>query len=517
MTDKPQDRKRIFLLSGISNYGAIIVSIVVSLISVPIGLNYFGSVRYGIWLVIASVLAYLRITDFGIGLSTLTFISQTSEPSHHRIILRRSIGLLAVISVASIAVTIILTSLFPEWVTILGKIPLNLWEETSSALFTIVILTLLQLPMTIFLSAFSGLQQVHWNRIYEVFHSIVNLGALISTVLVGGNLITLAVLKGLGGLIVGIAAGIHLFLSHPQVCPQFNERVKDAPPINLLFTSGIRFLFLQIGVLIIWNTDNIVISYYLGPEKVTPYAITFKLFQMGLTMVTASIIGLWPMYGRTFGQGDWHWIQRTYNRSTFLQIIPGGLVWIGGIIFSQLIINMWAGPLAYGGLLVVFALGGYVYISSFGGVNHSLINGLNPTNIVVIFGIIEATLNLVISLILVKPFGIGGVALGTFIASLAVNTWFPPLYIRYRTSRKVNLEIKPILTHAVIVISCVVLSLILVLYSHEGWMRFVGGITIIMGYLVLSWRVVPNTIQNLTKDTLIKLYARIRAKKAVIS
>lgn len=498
-------RKRIFFLSGISNYGANVVSIVVGLISVPIGLHYFGPVKYGIWFVIVSVLTYMRIADFGIGLSTLTLISQTSSPAHHRLILRRSIGLLAVISIASIVVTIIFTFLFPKWATILGKIPSGLWEETSSALLAIIIFTLFQLPMTIFPAAFSGLQQVHWNRIYSIFHSIVTLGALISTVFSGGTLLTLAILTGIGGLVVGIASGIHLFLSHPQVRPKFNETVKDAPSINLLFTSGIRLLFLQIAVLIIWNTDNLVISHYLGPEKVTPYAITFKLFQMGLMMVTASIIGLWPMYGRSFGQGDWQWIQQTYNRSVFLQIIPGGLVWIVGIIFSQLIINIWAGPGAYGGLLVAFALGGYVYISSFGGVNHSLINGLNPTNIVVVFGLIEAALNLGISLALVRPLGIGGVALGTFIASLATNSWFGPLYIRHRSQKKVNLELKPILTHVFIVVSGIIFALFIVLYLPFGWFRFVAGISIIGMYLTLSWRIIPSEIQSLIRNTLFGL------------
>ncbi len=311
---------------------------------------------------------------------------------------------------------------------------------------------------------------------------------------------------------VGIVSGVHLFLAHPQVRPRFTERVTDAPAASFLFTSGIRFLTLQIAALIILNTDNIIISHYLGPGEVAPYAITFKLFQMGLMVVTATIIALWPMYGQASERGEWEWIQRTYNRSVFSQIIPGGLIWIGGIIFSQVIIALWAGPAAYGGLLVAFALGGHVYISSFGGSNVSVVNGLNPTNIVVIFGLTEAALNLGISLALVEPLGIGGVALGTFVASLMVNTWFHPLYIRYRTSRRVNLEVKPVLIHLNVVILCVVLALIVVLYLPGGWIRFISGITVIALYLALSWRVMPNDLQNLTRDILIKLHVRVRRK-----
>jgi hypothetical protein len=34
--------------------------------SVPIGLPYFGVVRYGIWAVISSVIAYLGLSNLGI-------------------------------------------------------------------------------------------------------------------------------------------------------------------------------------------------------------------------------------------------------------------------------------------------------------------------------------------------------------------------------------------------------------------------------------------------------------------
>ncbi|MBT9150889.1 MAG: hypothetical protein DDT40_01068 [candidate division WS2 bacterium] len=512
MTSQTQNRKRTLLLSGIANYGAIIVSVIVGVISVPIGLHYFGPVLYGIWFVISSILAYLRISDFGISLSTLTLMAKTPESSHHRIILRRSLGMLLGISIVFIGLVLVAVQSFPGWVGILGKVPPNLQGDAATAALAIGILVLLQLPTTVFSAAFSGLQQVYWNRIYGALSSITALGALLTTVLIGGNLVTLAIFTGLGGLLVGIVSGVHLFLAHPQVRPRFTERVTDAPAASFLFTSGIRFLTLQIAALIILNTDNIIISHYLGPGEVAPYAITFKLFQMGLMVVTATIIALWPMYGQASERGEWEWIQRTYNRSVFSQIIPGGLIWIGGIIFSQVIIALWAGPAAYGGLLVAFALGGHVYISSFGGSNVSVVNGLNPTNIVVIFGLTEAALNLGISLALVEPLGIGGVALGTFVASLMVNTWFHPLYIRYRTSRRVNLEVKPVLIHLNVVILCVVLALIVVLYLPGGWIRFISGITVIALYLALSWRVMPNDLQNLTRDILIKLHARVRRK-----
>lgn len=502
-----QSRRRTLFISGVVNYGTIIVSIIVGLISVPIGLNYFGPILYGIWIIIGSILAYLRISDFGISLSTLTLISQATKPSHQRIILRRSLGLFLVISISSISIIFIINYLFPGWVNLLGKIPSDLQEEAMKATFWIAILTLLQLPLNTFLSVFSGLQQVHWNRVYGAFCSISALVALIVTIHIGGNLISLAIFTGLSSLLVKIISGIHLFISNPKIRPQFGEKAKDAPSSRFLFSSGLRFLVLQIAVLIIMSTDNIVISYFLGPEQVTPYAINFKMFYMGLTVITAPIIALWPMYGQGFGKRDWEWICRTYNRSNLLQMIGGGLIWIGGIIFSKMIINFWVGPAGYGGLLVVFALGGYVYISSFGGSNTSLINGMNPKNIVAIFALFEAALNLAISLWLVKPLGIGGVALGTLIASLAINSWFGPLYIQRQTQKKVFLKVQPILKHTFFaVIPGVIFAVIVNLYLTNELIQIILGVIIIVLYLILSWKIMPVDLKGFSKNIFIEIY-----------
>ncbi len=505
------NRKKTLSLGTISNYGAIFISIIVGLISVPIGLNYFGPILYGIWIIIGSILAYLRISDFGISLSTLTLISQTPKPSHQRVILRHSLGLFLIISISFIGIIFIINYLFPGWVSLLGKIPSDLKEEAIRATFWIGILTLVQLPLNTFSSAFSGLQQVYWNRMYSILCSISALIALIVTVLVRGNLVNLAIFTGLGSLLVKIISGIHLFIADPQIRPRLTEKVVDAPSAGYIFTSGIRFLILQIAVLIIWNTDNLVISHYLGPKMVTSYAVTFKLFSMGITVTNAVTHVLWPMYGQALGLGDWKWIKKTYNRCVSILVIIGGLIWIGGIIFSKIIINLWVGPLGYGGLTVVFAIGGYAYLSSFGGSNASLINGLNPKNIVVVFALIEAAMNLGISLLLIKPLGIGGVALGTLIASLAINSWFGPIYIQRQTQKKVNLKIQPILRHTFFaVIPGVIFAIIINLYLFNELIQLILGAIIIALYLILSWKIMPVDPKGFSKNIFIEVYNHLK-------
>ncbi len=98
--------------------------------------------------------------------------------------------------------------------------------------------------------------------------------------------------------------------------------------------------------------------------------------------------------------------------------------------------------------------------------------------------------------------------MGTLIASLAINSWFGPLYIRYRSKGKVKLDTQPIITHALaIVLPCVVLALVVALYYPTGWVWFTGGVAIVALYLVLSWRVMSLSSRELIRSSIRGLWA----------
>lgn len=483
MTGAPVERKKVLLLSGTANTAFVVLTGVVGFVSLPLGLQYFGPVQYGIWLVITSLVSYLGLLNCGIPTATTTLVAQAQDESRQRAVVHRALRLTLALSVGSLLI-LAGTLLLPEWSRILGQVPPGLEQQASSALLVFTALTLLQMPSLVFPAAFAGLQQVYWERAYAFLRSLALLGALLITIRLQGSLVTMAVFSGVATALVGLASGLHLLLLRPAM----GQRRLPSDPVGAasatLVASGIRFLALQIAVLVIWNSDNLIISHILGPAQVTPYAMTFKLFQACFLLMTASVVSLWPMYAQASGQQDWNWIQRTYDSSTAFQILLGGLIWVGGILFAGPLLEYFA-PGAYAGTLVAFALGGYVYVSSFFGANAGLINGLNPTTAVVAMGMLEAGLNLGLSLLLIRPLGIGGVALGTLLASLAINSWLPPLYIRRRTQNRISLDVKPVLKHSAAVAMFVALAL-LVGENLAGISRLIAGLAVITTYIVVA-------------------------------
>lgn len=505
-----QNKRNVFIFGASASYISFIISTIVGLISIKIGLNYFGTTTYGIWLIIYSIVGYFQIANFGISLSSMNQIAYTSNIIYQRVIIKRSIIILSLSSIIIFCIIILIARVMPGWNFIFGKIPISMQNEATKALFMVLILFLAHLPTTIFSSVFSGLQEIHWTKIYGTVSSLTSLIALYITIWVSGSLITLALLIGVSRLIIGLFSGVHLFIFHPKLRPWLKVNNINEPTYRTIFSNGIRFLVLQIGAIIILNTDNIIISHYLGLSKVPHYAVAFKLFYVGITMVNMIGTVLWPMYASAIGKKDWVWINRIYNSTITTITIFGSILWVGGILFSEGIIKLWVGSEMYGGILLIFALGGYGYMASFGGNNISLLNALNPTTTQVIVLSLDAIFNIILSLLFIKPLGIAGVALGTFISCVIVHSWFPAFYIKYRTQGKVKLNSKTIVKHLfTTLIPFLLIAIFLNIYLQLSMSRLLFSILIFIFYVYLSWKFIPMNVQNRIKEQFLNLRAEI--------
>jgi O-antigen/teichoic acid export membrane protein len=511
-------RKKTFLLGTASHYGTTIASMVVGLISVPIGLHYFGVVRYGIWAVISSVIAYLTLSNLGITTATATLMAKASAPHEQWAVLRRSLFLLLISSAVVLGAVLGIAHFYPGWVVVLGKIPADLHGEAAEAAIAIAVFFLLNLPLTVFSYGFIGRQKVYWERTYASLTTIAGLLALILTVfLLKGNLVTLALITGSARLLVGVACASHFLFADSEVRQKSDKPIGEEFSTNSILASGLRFLVIGVAGTIIWNTGNLVISHFLGAEMVTPYAVTFALFNLGFSLFAAINGALWPMYGQSAGRNQWEWVQQTYNRTVHLLPILGGLLWIAGIAFAGEIITLWVGPEAYGGLLVVIGLGGFGYTVSLVNSHGTILIALNRTKRLAVYELLEAGANLGISIALVRAVGIGGVALGMFLGELLTVFWLLPRDVARQTAGKVSINIRPIIRHAVgAMLPCLAFVLLTYLFAPVAWIRVTVNIFVVILYLALSWRIMSPDTRSLVKNMITEVYVHIKTQRLKI-
>ena len=80
--------------------------------------------------------------------------------------------------------------------------------------------------------------------------------------------------------------------------------------------------------MVVWNTDNLVISHFMGFKDVTSYSTTFKFYGLLFSLISIINSALWPIMGKEIGQQNWEWINRTYHNLFHLQICLGGCLWL---------------------------------------------------------------------------------------------------------------------------------------------------------------------------------------------
>jgi len=485
--------KREVMFRGLaSGASAQIVSMVLGVISVPIGLSYFGPLQYGIWLVIGSIVAYLQLSPLGTGTAASTLIAKSNDWQSQGIIFWRSFWLLCRIAVFLIGLILVSAIFADSWVSILGDIPGSLKHEAITAVIIAGIFYLLRLPTLAFTSGFIGLQQVHWERFYVVLLPVIfSFAALLITIYLSGDLVMLSLLSGGAQLIAGLLAGLHFMLIHRNMMQPAIRQNTDAAITKDLLGSGSRFFFIGIAAMVVWNTDNLVISYFLGPESVTAYSITFKLFATAFSVFVLVNSVLVPMIGNAVGKGEWTWLSQIYDSALSIMIVLGGLVWVGGIMFAKPIISLWTGLSGYGGELVVFALGGYGYVLSAVNLHANVLSGLNATRFMLWIGVAEAIANFALSVLFIHWWGIGGVALGTFLSALLTVYWLLPRDVAKQTQSRIKVSWFPIMRHFWLA----VLPAIGVGYLIGGILNGVGvwmaGIGLCAVYLAISWLLLP--------------------------
>jgi O-antigen/teichoic acid export membrane protein len=505
-------RRKTLLLGVASHSAAQGITVITGILSVPIGLHYLGISKFGVWMVVQALMIYLSSSQFGIGSVATALMAKLTEIPEQKAVLLRSFRLLAGFGFLFLCL-VGLAALYPAvWSSILGKVPATLQSEAANATIILAVFYLLRLPFITFAASFVGLQEVYLERFYgAILPSVTNLLALVLTAYQGGGLVMLALLMGSGSLAISIVSGIHFFARHKELIPIRGEGLPKRPASTEILRSGGYFFIVGLAAMVVWNTDNLVISHFLGPDYVASYSIVYKLFTIAYAVFIVLNAALWPMLGRAVGQGDWAWVSATYDKATLLLPILGGLVWIGGMAFAKDIIYLWVGPSGYAGPWVVFAFGGCGYLLALVNMHASFLGGINVARPLMWAGISEALVNIALSVYLVQIYGTAGVAMGTLLASLLTVFWLLPIIISRNTQGKVRMAWKPLAKHTTLAVLPSVLALLLVSeYCYSGWQSFLLRVTVILLYLVTSWWILPSEMSAMLKAAVVKKISPIQ-------
>jgi O-antigen/teichoic acid export membrane protein len=108
-----------------------------------------------------------------------------------------------------------------------------------------------------------------------------------------------------------------------------------------LLTTGGLFLVLQIGTMIGWGGDSVLLAGVVGASDVAAFAVAQRLFLFASQPAFILNGPLWAAYADAYAKGERLFIQRTLLRSLLLSVAVAAGVSILLLIFGPKIVSFW--------------------------------------------------------------------------------------------------------------------------------------------------------------------------------
>lgn len=395
-----------------------IVSIFLALLSVNLTLPYLGVERFGIWMTVASFAAMLTFLDLGVGNALTNRVAHRAAMDDRTSLCQTISGGLAFLALIGFGTGILLwliASILP-WASIMKLNQPELVSETRLAAKTFAVLFGLSIFFGGVERVFVGLQQAYIGNIAMAvasFVACVFLWFAARAQLGISELLTIV----LGGQTV---AGLFLlwWLAARKLLGLRSITYFGRLESRHLFKAGGLFFLLQIGTMIGWGADSLIISSTLGVAQVAVFSVVQRLFQFATQPMGILNAPLWGAYADAHARHDKAFIRNTLKHSLLITFAGASLGVLLLLIFHTWLIEKWThGSIVVPTIFVsTFAI--WVVLEACGSAFSMFLNGVGVVRAQVSTVLLFMVLVLPMKIILTNYFGLIGLPLAAIIAYL---------------------------------------------------------------------------------------------------
>jgi len=414
---RAQERHRRVALTGIAAAAAKIIAVSTSLVTIPMTLHYLGSERFGLWMTVSSVVAILNFADFGIGNGVLNAISEANGKDDVEAI-REYIAsgalLLSTIAACLLAIFLLVYRFIPfsEFFNVRSELAVR---EAGPAMAVFCGCFLLNIPLGIVQRIQLGLQEGFISNLWQLFGSLTGLLGIIVVIHFQAGLPWLVLALAGAPVFAMLVNGIIFFTAtRPNLRPKA-QNVSQAA-MNRIAHIGMLFFVLQLAVAMAYSSDNVIAAQVLGPDAVTRYSITAKMFSM-ISVLLAMFLGpLWPAYGEAISRGDLLWVRKTLFRSLFGAMVIAGIGALTLVLLGPWLLKVWVHRILDPPFFLLLGLGLWAIVEAGGSALAMFLNGANIVGLQVTLASIFAVACLTLKIALVRRLGIVGIPWATLIS-----------------------------------------------------------------------------------------------------
>jgi O-antigen/teichoic acid export membrane protein len=278
----------------------------------------------------------------------------------------------------------------------------------------------------VFSGILQGLQEFYWINLTQVTANLLRALLIVIALKNGGGLLTVASIT----LVVPLlASGVCIPLVWRLIRVPFQAQYIDKAAFRKLINYGAVTFMIIVAERLRFQTDAMVIGVFISASAITYFSIGSKLVDYASNIVDSMADTFMPVSSHFDATDDATRMRRLFitgNRTCAMVILP---VCATLLILGKSIIEVWVGPKYISSyiILVLLVVPRTLYRSQ--GASTRILFGMARHRPLALFVLGEGVANLVLSIVLVRRFGIVGVAIGTAVPLLFTSLGFMPYFL----------------------------------------------------------------------------------------
>jgi len=359
-----------------------VISIVISLIIVPATIDYVNAERYGIWLTLSSIIAWLSYFDFGFAHGFRNRFAEAVAKDDHCLARKYVSTTYVVLAILFLAIMII-TSIINrhiEWSNILN-VSLCLNGELRAVFQILIIFFCINIVAQVFCTMLMANQRPASSVAITTVGSLISLiSIIILTYTTTGSLEYLAIAFSGIPCLFTIIISIIVFSSgkYKKYAPSFKHI--DFSLTKDIIGMGGQFFLIMMCMLLIFQFTNIIISRELGPESVTIYNVTYKIFSIVEMVAMIILTPIWSAYTDAYTRKDFDWMKHSALKLEKIGLISFPALVLLTII-SPFLFKIWLGDEVNTSIYVSIAIAFFTFCKIMGAIYMYQLNGTGKVRI----------------------------------------------------------------------------------------------------------------------------------------
>ena len=296
------------------------ISMLISFFLLPLTIGYVNSDTYGVWVTVSSIVAWLSVFDIGMGNGLKNKFVEYRARGDNKMVKRYVSTTYAMLGIIFVPLLIVLLIINPfiDWNGLLNI-------DTVEDLHMVFAIVLSYFSINFILSTINTIliadQRPGESSVITVIqHLLVLITIIILTHTTSGSLMNLCLTLCLIPLFIILIFNILLFKGkykdiRPSIYDVKFSLVKD------LLNLSLKFFYLQIVSLVLFQLTNFIIIRYYSANDVTLYNVAYKYFTLPTGFFAAISTPIWAAIAESLVKQDYSWITKALRRYTFILML----------------------------------------------------------------------------------------------------------------------------------------------------------------------------------------------------